>query len=733
MNAIFIMAFGLAFCLTGAHFLHKPIRILNRDKVLYLFGVAALLLGLRLFQVLWERGPGQPRFSDPIFGWNEPVFLSAAIMVLVVCALLVPIVIRRGEEWKSAGKGAEETERLLAAVLSASPVGFCLLKEDIIQWVNQALCDILGRGAEELEGRSIAGLYAEEGEHERVKTQLLNGCTPSESAGASACWIRGNGSTMHCLLQAAPTGMNTLDGKRVLAVMDTSELKRKEEALLESEERYRRFFEEDLAAAYVSTPDGRLLSCNPAFVRIFGFPSVEAAITSDLNFLQPASDSEVGVVELLRKRKKIENYRCELNRCDGKRVHVVMNAVGTFTRQGELTLLKGYLLDVTDQKNLEEQLRQAQKMEAVGRLAGGIAHDFNNLLMAITGYADTLESNLKGEDALRKNAEEIRRAAERAAALTSQLLAFSRKQVLRPRVLDLRDVVARMEEMLCRLIGENIALSTAVDEGLWRVKADQGQIEQVIMNLVVNARDAMPQGGRLLVEARNVELDGSYVSRHMAVNPGSYVLLAVSDNGMGMSNETISHLFEPFYTTKEQGKGTGLGLATVYGIVTQSGGHIWVYSEPGEGTTFKIYLPRVEGEVEEVLPARQEAIPVEGSETILLVEDDDLVRNMICETLKQNGYTMLNAASGDEALNLCGDHEGVIDLLVTDVVMPGMNGRELAERLSTAYPRLKTLFISGYTDHGIVHNGILDPETDFLQKPFKLDALATKIRQIMDS
>jgi len=253
------------------------------------------------------------------------------------------------------------------------------------------------------------------------------------------------------------------------------------------------------------------------------------------------------------------------------------------------------------------------------------------------------------------------------------------------------------------------------------------------MNLVVNARDAMPQGGRLLIEARNVELDGSYVSRHMAVNPGSYVLLAVSDDGMGMSSETISHLFEPFYTTKEQGKGTGLGLATVYGIVTQSGGHIWVYSEPGEGTTFKIYLPRVEGEVEEVLPARQEAIPVEGSETILLVEDDDLVRNMICETLKQNGYTMLNAASGDEALNLCGDHEGVIDLLVTDVVMPGMNGRELAERLSTAYPRLKTLFISGYTDHGIVHNGILDPETDFLQKPFKLDALARKIRQIMDS
>jgi len=372
-------------------------------------------------------------------------------------------------------------------------------------------------------------------------------------------------------------------------------------------------------------------------------------------------------------------------------------------------------------------------MEAVGRLAGGIAHDFNNLLTAITGYADTLESNLKGEDALRKNAEEIRRAAERAAALTSQLLAFSRKQVLRPRVLDLRDVVARMEEMLRRLIGENIALCTAVDEGLWRVKADQGQIEQVIMNLVVNARDAMPQGGRLLIEARNVELDGSYVSRHMAVNPGSYVLLAVSDDGMGMSNETISHLFEPFYTTKEQGKGTGLGLATVYGIVTQSGGHIWVYSEPGEGTTFKIYLPRVEGEVEEVLPARQEAIPVEGSETILLVEDDDLVRNMICETLKQNGYTMLNAASGDEALNLCGDHQGVIDLLVTDVVMPGMNGRELAERLSTAYPRLKTLFISGYTDHGIVHNGILDPETDFLQKPFKLDALARKIRQIMDS
>jgi two-component system, cell cycle sensor histidine kinase and response regulator CckA len=714
-------------------FLFNLIGVTKRGRTLYLFGTAVLLLSFRLFYVLWGRVPVKPGASDMPSGWIEPAFLSVAILALAACALLVPVSVRRGEEQTRVQENPRDTDRLLAAVFAASPVGFCLLNGDTIQWVSRALCDMLAYGMEELKGRDIAGLYSEEGEHERVKGQLLNRDHPSGGSRAATRWIRGNGSTMHCLLQAAPTRTHPLDEGFILAVMDTSELKHKEEALLESEERYRKFFEEDLTAAYVSTADGRLLSCNPAFVRIFGFPSVEAAITSDLSFLQPKSDSRSSIVELIKKHKKIENHRFVLSRCDGKKVHVVMNAVGTFNRQGDMTLLKGYLLDVTDQKNLEEELRQAQKMEAVGRLAGGIAHDFNNLLTAITGYADALEASLKGEDALRRNAEEIKRAAERAAALTNQLLAFSRKQVLRPRVLDLREVITHLEAMLRRLIGEDVELCTEIDDGLWRVKADRGQIEQVLLNLTVNARDAMPRGGRLVIEASNAELDGNYASHHMAVSPGSYVQLAVSDNGMGMTKEVLSHLFEPFYTTKEQGKGTGLGLATVYGIVTQSGGHVWVYSEPGGGTTFKIYLPRAEGEVEEQLPVIQEAIPIDGTETILLVEDDDMVRNMICETLKQHGYIMLSAANGGEALKLCDECDGAIDLLVSDVVMPGMNGRELAEVLAESFPQMKTLFISGYTDQGIVHNGILDPETDFLQKPFRLETLGRKIRQILDS
>jgi PAS domain S-box-containing protein len=389
-------------------------------------------------------------------------------------------------------------------------------------------------------------------------------------------------------------------------------------------------------------------------------------------------------------------------------------------------------LDVTDRKQLEAQLRQAQKMEAVGRLAGGIAHDFNNLLMVIQGYTELLLDRLVAGDPLRKNAQQIHDATDRAAALTRQLLAFSRKQLLAPKVLDLCLVVADMEKMLRRLIGEDIELATLTPPGLWSVKADRSQIEQVILNLAVNARDAMPRGGKLTIETANVELDNAYARQHPLVTPGKYVMLAVTDTGCGMDAETQAHIFEPFFTTKEKGRGTGLGLATVYGVVKQSGGYVWVYSEPDKGTTFKVYLPRVEEPVsaKERQPACE--TPQRGSETILLVEDEKGVRDLAREFLESNGYSVLMAENGNDAIDLVQNHPGKIDLLLTDVVMPGMSGRDLAERIESLRPGIKVLYMSGYTDQAIVHHGILDSDSVLLQKPFTLTGLARKLREALE-
>jgi len=390
--------------------------------------------------------------------------------------------------------------------------------------------------------------------------------------------------------------------------------------------------------------------------------------------------------------------------------------------------------DRTENRRLEEQLRQSQKVEAIGRLAGGIAHDFNNLLTAIVGYSDLALTNLGEDSPLSADIIEIRKAGQRAATLTRQLLAFSRKQVLQPIVLDLNDVVSNTDKMLRRLIGEDIELVTLLGKDLGCVRADPGQIEQIILNLTLNARDAMLQGGKLTIETANVELDEAYARRHIAVEPGSYVMLAVSDNGLGMDAETQEHLFEPFFTTKEVGKGTGLGLSTVYGIVKQSCGNISVHSEPRKGTLFQIYFPRVH-EAAEVWeqPRKSDPERLTGTETVLLVEDQGIVRNLVRHVLERREYTVLEASHGEEALQLANRHEGSIHLLVTDVVLPRMSGRQLAERIAALRPEVRVLYMSGYTDDAIVHHGVLDPGISFLQKPFTPDALARKIREILDS
>jgi nitrogen-specific signal transduction histidine kinase len=402
------------------------------------------------------------------------------------------------------------------------------------------------------------------------------------------------------------------------------------------------------------------------------------------------------------------------------------------------THLLGISIDITERKHaeealragLQEQLRQAQKMEAVGRLAGGVAHDFNNLLSIVLSYSDLILSQIEADNPFRSDLEEVRRAGARAAELTGQLLAFSRQQVLQPRVLDLNQVLSGMERLLPRILGEHIEIAFRKADGPQLAKADPSQLDQVLMNLVINARDAMPDGGKLTIETAPVELDAHYVAEHLDARPGAHVMLAVSDSGVGMDRATMARIFEPFFTTKETGRGTGLGLSTVFGIVKQSGGSLWVYSEPGQGTTFKIYLPVVTGAADVPRPPVATG-DLHGDETVLLVEDEEQVRVLASHLLRRLGYTVLEARRAGEALAIAAEHPGEIDLLLTDVIMPEMGGRVLAERIQEERPDVRVLFMSGYTDDAIVHHGVLDAGMAFLQKPLTPDSLARRVREVL--
>ncbi len=506
---------------------------------------------------------------------------------------------------------------------------------------------------------------------------------------------------------------------------------RTELALRASEERYRLLFERNLAGVYSTTLDGRILDLNEACARMFGYASREEAMTHTLWEISPRATDMEKLIALVEKQKSFTNLEVCLQRIDGRPVWVLANATLVEVETGNSTLIEGTLIDITEPKRLEEQLRQSAKMEAVGRLAGGVAHDFNNLLTAIIGYSDILLEKLPPQSRLRRNATEVKKAGERASSLTRQLLAFSRQQVLAPQVLDLNAVVADMKKMLRRLIGEDIELVAIPEHGLGSVKADPIQIEQVILNLAVNARDAMPNGGKLTIETANVDLDVADALEQVNVQPGPYVMLAVSDTGCGMDAETKANIFEPFFTTKDQG--TGLGLATVYGVVKQSGGYIWVDSEPGQGTRFKVYLRRVNEVV--AAPSLRDALsaPHRGVETILLVEDEGAVRALARRLLRSKGYKVLEAKRSDEALMICEKHHGPIPLMLTDMVMPQMNGPELARRLVALHPEMKVLYMSGYTGGVIGRAKVLNSDAAFLQKPFTSETLTRKVREMLDT
>src|SRR5580765_4837734 len=481
---------------------------------------------------------------------------------------------------------------------------------------------------------------------------------------------------------------------------------------------------------------GKILDANPAFLELLGLTSANDVIGQHIYSLYADSEQWFDLADLLRSSAPFKGLTAEWKRKSGTTV-VRVSGRSVMNGRSEGIVFEIFAEDVTERRALEQQLRQSQKMEAVGRLAGGIAHDFNNLLMVISGYSEFLLERLGPDPALRGPAKEISTAAERATSLTRQLLAFSRKQMLAPKVLDLNAVVTENLKMLTRLIGEDIDLVMIPGADLGAVKADPGQIEQVILNLAVNARDAMPHGGRLTIETSNVTLDEAYARVHSPVQPGDYTMLAITDTGVGMDSDTQSHIFEPFFTTKGP-KGTGLGLSTVYGIVKQSGGYIWVYSEPSKGTSFKIYMPHVTVDeadsVEQPAAATAKAAePAETPrETILVVEDEVNLRRLTRQFLENQGYTVVEAADGAAAVQICVAHQGTVHLMLTDVIMPGMNGRELAQRVSEIRPNMKVLYMSGYTENAIGHNGTLDAGITLLQKPFTLHALKAKVREVLD-
>jgi two-component system, cell cycle sensor histidine kinase and response regulator CckA len=510
------------------------------------------------------------------------------------------------------------------------------------------------------------------------------------------------------------------------------EHKRSEEALRRSESRYRSLVQSAVYSIYRSSLDGQFLDVNPALVSMLGYESAEQVLALD-----PRHDVFVDAGELARLINefqsgcRLDNIEVRWKRKDGKVITVRLSGRAVSSPDGA-SVLEIIAEDVTEQRVLENQFRQAQKMEAVGRLAGGVAHDFNNLLMVISGYSEVLLERTESRHPLYPKIQAIHQATERATSVTRQLLAFSRKQMLELKVVDVNAIVTDMERLLRPLIGEDVELQTRLAADLGRTRADAGQIEQVIMNLVVNSRDAMPNGGRIILETANITLDKDDLRREYSyIQPGSYVMLSVSDNGHGMDKETQARIFEPFFTTKEKGKGTGLGLSTVYGIIKQSGGYVLAQSEVGQGTAFRIYLPRVEEAAEPISPAPVSFELNGGSETVLLVEDEESVRELVRETLDAKGYRVLEAENGETALRLANQHSDSIDVLITDVVMPGMSGRELSARLCASHPQTKVLYLSGYTEDAIVHEGVLDPGTAFLQKPFTLQALARKVREVL--
>ena len=631
-------------------------------------------------------------------------------------------------ERKLAEEALRESQERLEELFEEAPIGYH--EFDIggrITRVNHTELEMLGHTAEEMLGQPV-WKFVVEGETSRqaVLAKLAGSLPPGK--GFERIYRRKDGTPLPVLIEdrLLRDAENRITGIRSI-LQDITERKRAEESL-----RLTQFSLDSAAdAVFWLGPDAAFTYVNDAACRLLGY-SREELLRMTAHDVNPAHSKAVWPTQWAElKQQKPLTFEASLRTKDARSVAVELTPNHFEFESKEYDCV--FARDITERKHIEAHFRQTQKMEAIGTLAGGMAHDFSNLLTVINGYSSSLLRDLARDDPRRSDLEEINRAGQRASSLTSQLLAFSCKQVLQPRILDLNDVVTDMGRMLRRLLSEEIQLVVLTQPGLGRVKADLGQIQQIIMNLAINARDAMPQGGKLTIATANVDLDEDCIRGHAGMPAGPYVMLAVSDNGTGMDAETRARIFEPFFTTKEPGKGTGLGLSTVHGVVKQSGGFIVVDSELGKGATFKIYLPREGKKASKLMGLAEEKLSLKGTETVLVVEDEPSIRTLAARILREQGYTVLEASNGAEALRMDQEFAGEIHLVLTDVVMPEMSGKALSSQIEAARPGIKVLYVSGYTSDVIVHHGVLGSDVSFLQKPFTEDALARKVREVLDS
>jgi PAS domain S-box-containing protein len=666
-------------------------------------------------------------------GWYGMEF-GLALVVIGNVAFLGALIGWSALELHGREEERDRAEQRFAATFEQAAVGIAQESPDgRLLLVNAKLCAIVGYDRDELLSKSCAELTHPDDLADELERrhQLLAGTRDTITL-EKRCFCKDQSTVWVSVTSSLVRTATGAPEYFISVVEDISRRKLVEETLRTAEVRLRSLYESNLAGVALMDPEGAILDANPAFMAIVGCNREDVRDGRlRLGEITPPEHRarDESALAQLREGKAVPPWEKELIRKDGSHVPVLTGVSRMSDATGSLV---AFVLDLSERRRLEDQLRQAQRMEVIGRLAGGVAHDFNNLLTPVLAYSQMLLDRTPPEDPSRIDLEEILHSAERGAALTRQLLAFSRKQVLQPRVLDLNPLIQETTNLLKSLIGEDIELRLFLTPDLHRVNVDPGQIEQVLMNLATNARDAMPRGGTLTIETSNVVLDAAYASSHPEVARGDYVLVAVSDTGTGIDRHSLARLFEPFFTTKEVGRGTGLGLATVYGIVKQSRGHIATYSEVGRGSTFKIYLPRTTAEADSAVEEAPAPTVVRGIETLLVAEDDDALRVLIAKVLGDLGYTVLQATSGESALMLAKQHLGTIDLLITDVIMPGMSGRELTQQVKVTRPALRVLYISGYTENAIVHHGVLDEGTELLEKPFTPTSLARRVRSILD-
>jgi two-component system, cell cycle sensor histidine kinase and response regulator CckA len=637
---------------------------------------------------------------------------------------------RQIKERKQAEESLRESERKYRTLLETASEGCWMLNPELktIE-VNESLCKMLGYSPDEMLGKTPFDFTDDE--NRKIFIEQTSKISATDHRSYEITLKKKNGQDLHAYFNASTIRDESGELQGSFAfVTDISERKRAGE----ERNRLAAAIEQSAESVFITDRNGTIQYINPAFERVTGY-SRKDAIGQNSRILKSGKQDALFYKQMwdTLNRGNVWKGRFVNRKKNGSLYEADATITPVLDKSGNIINFVSIKRDVTHETELEKHLIQAQKMEAVGILAGGVAHDFNNILTTIIGNASLMLMDVARDSALREEIEEIKIAGERGASLTRQLLAFSRKQIIRTKILDLNKLLTGIKKMLRRLIGEDIELVIIPEPSLWRVEVDPGQFDQVIMNLAVNAKDAMPMGGKLIVKTANVHLDGDFFKGYdVEEHAGPYVLLSLSDTGSGMDKKTQERIFEPFFTTKESGRGTGLGLSTVYGIVKQSNGFIWTYSEPGQGTIFKVYLPKAKGGKK---PVEKDQCPIEafsGSETVLLVEDDDRLRNLAHKILRQCGYRVLMAENGEDALRVRAPHEGAIDLLLTDVVMPKMGGKETAERLQALYPHMKVIYMSGYTDDTIVHHGVLAPELNFLEKPFTPEGLVRRVREVLD-